>query len=395
LNTAPQNLELKMPVITALKPALFTVGLMGLCALGPLGCPPPEDAIDDSDGGVGGAGGGGGAGGSNPDATWLRGDHPCGGGRTDALLHTEADTFYVGCGTGATGKGLWRTDDAGQTWAAEVGFELWRVNDLDLEGDTIVVAGTDTTSNLGIVRFSPGGDGTLTEVWRRGTVVDESFQVGHYASLPDGRAMAESLTGGGLVFRDAENQAFRGIYPFSSDGQGRQILSLTTADDGFWGVGSTIAEPPTIFAPSPEGDLPLIPILPLGEDISGELWGVANAGERLVAVGVDQDADAPILLVGEGDTHSAEGWRRVDLSDLMPAPSWLRGACGAGQTLVVVGEKQPLRAGTGRVLRSDDGGASWRDVSPDDGPESWSVCTLDAAGRLVVAGADGGFAVLD
>lgn len=377
-----------MPIAHHLKPVLPVVGLLGLCLAGPLGCPPPEeDGVGD-----GGAGGGGGA---VADGDWQRGDHPCGGGRTDALLHTGADTFYAGCGTGSTGVGLWRTDDAGQTWAGVPGFEAWRVNDLDQAGDAIVVSGTDTTSNLGIVSFEPAGDGTLTEVWRRGTVVDESFQVGHYAALPDGRAIAESLTGGGLVFRDAASQPFRGIYPFSADGQGHQILSLTTAADGFWAVGSTIAEPPTVFAPSPEGDLPLIPIRPLGEDISGELWGIAHVGDRFVAVGVDQDADAPILLVGEGDTHTAEGWRRVDLTAIMPSPSWLRGACGSGDTLVVVGEKQPLSAGTGRVLRSVDGGASWRDVSPPDGPESWSVCTLDANGRLVVAGADGGFAVLD
>jgi hypothetical protein len=56
---------------------------------------------------------------------------------------------------------------------------------------------------------------------------------------------------------------------------------------------------------------------------------------------------------------------------------------------VVVGEVQPLGAGdnTGFVLESTDGGATFADVTPDGSPDTWSKCTIDAGGRILVAGA--------
>ena len=83
----------------------------------------------------------------------------------------------------------------------------------------------------------------------------------------------------------------------------------------------------------------------------------------------------------------------MDVTPLIEGKSWLRGACAAGSDRVAVGERQPLGRGTGRVLRSADAGATWFDDSPAADAGSWSRCVITDDGRLVVAGADGGFAI--
>ncbi len=327
-----------------------------------------------------------------PATGWVVRAHPCQGGRTDALLYVGGDTFYVGCGSGAEGRGLWRSDDAGSTWGAVEGFGTWRVSDLSRApaGD-LFVAGIDTASRVAVARYAPE-DGAVDTIWMRTDQVDESFHVGHFARLADGRAVAESLTGGGLVARAADDAPWAPVRPWSSDGVGHQILDLAASEDAFFAVGSTIIEPPTIFVPATSEAALFDPVRPL-EDVRGELWALALTDDGLLAVGVDQDADRALLLQSGPEPGDAAGWRAVDVTPLIEGKSWLRGACAAGSDRVAVGERQPLGRGTGRVLRSADAGATWFDDSPAADAGSWSRCVITDDGRLVVAGADGGFAI--
>ena len=69
--------------------------------------------------------------------------------------------------------------------------------------------------------------------------------------------------------------------------------------------------------------------------------------------------------------------------------TWARGVCMDDARVVVVGEIQPLGVGdnTGFVLESNDGGVTFTDVTTDGSPDTWSKCTIDAGGRILVAGA--------
>ncbi len=325
---------------------------------------------------------------------WVRYDHPCLAGRTDALHHAGGDTFYVGCGTGAEGRGLWVTDDGGARWREVDGLGTWRVSDIDAGPDgRLFVAGIDTESRDAVALVEPA-TGAVEPVFTRGQRVDTSFHVGHFARLPSGEAVAESLTGGGLVHRASDEAEWTPLSPWSSDGMGHQILDLEAGADGFYAVGSTISEPPTVFVPEPGDGALFRPVLPLGERIHGELWGIGRGANTWVAVGVDQRGDEALLLVAaDAEAGEAEGWQRASLDHIFDGSSWLRGACGRGADLIAVGERQPLRRGTGVVLRSTDGGANWLEITPEGSPESWSRCVLTDDGRLAVAGADGGFAI--
>jgi hypothetical protein len=70
-------------------------------------------------------------------------------------------------------------------------------------------------------------------------------------------------------------------------------------------------------------------------------------------------------------------------------PTWIRGVCRSGDTMVAVGEYS--RKGTGLVIRTDDGGATWTDLTPGELPPV-SKCALLDDGDLVITGGEGLFA---
>ncbi|MCH8478547.1 MAG: hypothetical protein LAT56_11460, partial [Wenzhouxiangella sp.] len=50
------------------------------------------------------------------DGDWTIRSHPCLASQTNALHRDDAGTLWVGCGSGQIGRGLWRSDDQGQSW---------------------------------------------------------------------------------------------------------------------------------------------------------------------------------------------------------------------------------------------------------------------------------------
>lgn len=316
--------------------------------------------------------------------------HPCLAHRTDALRVTGR-TVYVGCGTGGDGRGLWRSTDAGRTWAAVEGFEAWRVNDVHPAPDGgLYVAGIDTESRTTVIHRHP--DGGLSPIYTRTDQVDGSFHVGHFARTDAGEAIAESLTGAALVHRDSDSADWRATDRWASDGAAYQLLALISDGERFYGAGSTITQPPTVFLPAREGDALFTPVAPLPPAVEGELWHLAEDGGRLLAVGVDQGADRGLVLVGRTDAYAAADWASPPVADAVAGNSWFRGACLRGDHLVVVGERQPIRRGGGLAFESTDAGATWAPVAGLPQASAWHRCALTADGHLVIAGADGAFA---
>lgn len=340
-----------------------------------------------------------------PDAvaarTWTLRTHPCPGpNRTDALLVEADGKLWVGCGSGADGAGLFRGAPDGAAWSQVRGtavLDAFRVSSIERGPDGALYLGgyhaaTRTMALRVDDRASPlSADAVLTGTTRLGT----NFHVGTLRLRADGSALAESLTGTDVLWRPSAAAPWEDVASrWSSDGMNRQLLDLVPRGDRFVGCGSTIASAPFAFVPDvTAGAAPyrMTPVA-LSAAWTGELWGVAVAGgDRVVAVGEDQRNHRGKILVSGADPARAADWRETDLDAAARVTgwTWARGVCARGERVVVVGERQPLGAGTGLVVESNDGGATWGNVTPAGVSASVSKCAILADGTLVVAGAAG------
>lgn len=341
--------------------------------------------------------------------TWLLSTHPCpGGNRTDALWRDADGTLWVGCGTNATGYGLFLSEDGGSQWRAAVtepreALDGFRVNSISrTHTGELAVAGFKASSREMVIRLKTDDEPMpVTPVLVGVNQVGRQFHVGTYRELSDGRAIAESLNGVDLLYRPSA-----GIGSSASDwtrvqSLSSQILDLTVHDDAFYGCGSAINQPPRLFLPpvtpasEPWEFEQRLPTTVTGWD--GELWGLAVSDHRLVAVGVDQDQNIGKILVSGPDPYLASGYLEHSLPDIVGPGgigTWARGVCMRGDRIVAVGERQPLGSATGLVVLSDDGGQSFRNVTPVGVTGSASRCVIEPDGTVVVAGAAGFVGVL-
>jgi hypothetical protein len=357
-----------------------------------------------------GAGGAGGEGGFAPVTGFSLYQHSCPGtSRVDAL-HRDADgTLWLGCGTTQVGYGLHRSVDGGATWSAVAtspadALATFRVSSIERGPDgALTVAGFDASSSRMVLALDTAASpASVSEVLVAGALVDTSFHVGTFRQRSDGSALAESLTGHGALYREGPGVGTSGedwvnAYYWANDGAPPtyQILDLVTHADGFYGCGSTIAEPPYVFLPpsGPEQEpFELVPVELPNEGWTGEMWGVAASDARVVVVGVDQDADEGKIFVSGADPYEPSGYLVHELSAIVGASglgTWARGVCMRGDRVVVVGERQPLALGTGLAVLSDDGGQTFVDVTPEGHTaESLSKCVIEPDGTVVLAGAD-------
>jgi hypothetical protein len=342
---------------------------------------------------------------------WAVTFHSCpGASRTDALL-VEDDAIWVGCGTNATGYGLHTSSDDGTTWNVietdpEGDMAQFRVSAIARGEDGLLyVAGLDANDAQMVMSLDTSvSPSVATEVLYAGNVVGTSFHVGSMALLSEGRIFVESLTGLGALFRPdstvgADGGTWTDAYYWANAGSppGYQMMDLFANGDELYGCGATIAEPPYLFLPPRDAgaepyEMEVIALPTTGG--TGEMWGVAATEDRVVVVGVDQDADVGKIFVSGADPYDATGYAQIDLPDIVGDSNlgtWARGVCMRDDRIVVVGERQPLSSGTGLVLLSDDGGQTFTNITPEEATESMSKCTILANGEVIVAGAGGFF----
>lgn len=336
---------------------------------------------------------------------WQITRHPCpGASRTDALHKDSDGALWVGCGTTASGLGLYTSPDGGDTWQSVTTtpagvVDEFRVTTLSRGHDGALYAGgidTSAGTNLRVVRLDTSASmpypstANLTSVAQAG----RQFTVGSYAELSDGRSLADSLTGFDRLYRpDA------GAGPSAADWDApatglEQFLDLIVFDDGFYAAGSRISIPPRVFLPPTDPTAEpwqLVEVI-LDPTYDGEMWGIAANDQRVVAVGVNQDSDQGKIYVSSGDPYTPANYTEFFLSDITQDgedSSWARGVCMRGDTIVVVGERQPLGSNTGRVVISTDGGLSFNDITPKSSAESLTRCAIAADGLVTVVGAGG------
>jgi hypothetical protein len=332
---------------------------------------------------------------------WSLHSHACpGGNRTDAL-HRDADgTLWLGCGTNATGYGLFRSTDGGSQWqpapvSPADAFDAFRVMSISRGHDgALYAAGFSALqgSLLMVQRVATGAapfgaTSTLVGV----NQVGRQFPVGSYRELADGRAVAEALNGTNLLYRPTAATGTSAA-AWTRELGTVQILDLVVHDDRFWGAGSLINQPPRLFLPpqaagSEPWQFQTLELQP-ANGWKGELWALAVNARRLVAVGVNQDDDTGRIFVSGADPYQLAGYSQLSMSAITGDPTtWARGVCMRNDRVVVVGERQPLGSGSGRVLLSNNGGASFADVTPAGVAASVSRCVIEPDGTVVVAGA--------
>ncbi len=305
-----------------------------------------------------------------PSEPWFLGAHPCAGNRTDTLLCTDADTCYVGCGTTTTGRGAFVTTDAGGSWSPVTTTPSGvlanaRVNDISLSADGNLYFAGEITSDARVVAMAPGG--ALSEVWNRRMNIDFSFLAGSFVRTESGLAVAESLTGNGIVYRRADDADAVGSWSsangFWRDGDdddvptGVQILQLVEFDGTIYGSGSVINSPPTVFVSNvteDEFDFSIIELDATGLGaFNGELWDIDVNADGIVAGGVNQAQGVGVVYThpndGSVEVTDPATWSRFDVSTVFPDnATWVQGVCAGEGVLYAVGRES--REGWGFVL---------------------------------------------
>ena len=153
---------------------------------------------------------------------------------------------------------------------------------------------------------------------------------------------------------------------------GVQILDLATHDDKFYGAGSTISQPPMVYLPAWDDDfgIEIMELSPPGglSSYRGEMWGIDVSDDGIIVGGVNQGAARGMIYTFDFDGVSAPqdlaNWRAYNLQNMYPGKStWVQGVC-RGDNNVVYAVGRESREGWGFVLRSQDSGQSWEDLSP-------------------------------
>lgn len=329
---------------------------------------------------------------------WTTYTHPCNENRTDAFWWDDDKTAWAGCGTGTVGRGLWQSKDGGKTWGQITGyFETWRVQDIRRSADGLLyVSGTDTASKEAVVSINTTTTPfTVKNVFTSTNNVDLSMQVEHFVRDSQGRAFGDSLTGSGSIYRASDTSAWQGLYTsWAEDGKSYQIMAMTQFNDKTYASGSTISQPPYVFLPSQKAGAEPYKLTPvqLSTRFTGEMWGITVLDEkRVVVVGVDQGRDVGMIFASKTNPYDAADYSQFDVSTLITNKStWMRGVCSKGDTVVAVGEKQPLASGTGIVLLSSDGGKTFTNITdPLIKANTVSRCTILSNGAIAVAGSGG------
>ena len=337
---------------------------------------------------------------SRGSAVWSTHNHGCpGGNRTDALHRDLDGTLWAGCGTAAAGYGLFRSSDGGSNWSAVAvspadAFHEFRVNSISRGHDEALYVAGFKPGVVQMVRrvVTTTSPHPVTDTLTGAPQTGRQFHVGTYRELGDGRAIAEALTSTNLLYRPSATVGSNATDWVRELGT-VQMLDMVVYGDQFFGAGSRNVEPPRLFLPPRSVADPYqfeTVELQSGSGWEGELWGIAVNNRRLVAVGMDQDNSVGKIFVGSGDLYLPSSYVELSMSAITgDATTWARGVCIARNRVVVVGERHPQGSGSGRVLLSDDDGASFADITPPGVPASVSKCVIEPDGAVVVVGAGG------
>jgi hypothetical protein len=127
------------------------------------------------------------------------------------------------------------------------------------------------------------------------------------------------------------------------------------------------------------------------------MWGIDVNADGIAVGGVDQNRDVGMIYtIGtDADATDASAWNAFDVSDVFPdASTWVTDVCRTTGGVVYATGRESAQ-GWGFILRSDDGGQTFTDITPYDADgeslfDDISRCQAFGEG-IIAAGAGGMF----
>lgn len=339
--------------------------------------------------------------GTTPTSGWVKRSVPCFSGIPFIALHFDAVNGYMGCGESAQGAGLFVTTDKGQTWESARKFSATRVVDVRRGPDgKLYGAGHDTLDGFRaweIDDSNPTPNGLkLVGVFRPETALaaNKVARAQNIAVTADGQMLVDSSLNRAAGYLPGPGQPWQELEYLGEGGTSRFLTRVHAFDNQFYGVGSTISTIAEVHLPSKTEGAPIFTTVnPLArrsaELMEFHMWSAT----KMIAVGVNVSDNFPLILIGEGDLYDKDNWRQVEVFDSgIEYKGNIRGMAVKGDTIVVVGGKIPTSKG-GFMLRSEDAGETWTDITPTTQGKVnrlWNVWMWDN-GDLFAAGEQGGW----
>lgn len=326
---------------------------------------------------------------------WSKRSLACRSGIPYIALHFDDVNGYMGCGEAAAGAGLFVTTDKGQSWSttrkfsgARVvdvrrgpdgklygagkgtdGFRAWEIDDADLEPNKLQFVGV----------FRPETTSAFKKIERAQNVV----------RTEDGQMLVDSSLNRATAYRASDADEWNELEYVGEKDTSVFLTRVKALNNKFYGVGSTIATPVEVHLPSKTEPSPIFTTIRPLNNRTGELQELHVWSEtKMIVTGVNNSNNEPLILIGEGDLYDTDNWKQVEVFDSgIEYKANIRGMAVKGDTVVVVGGKVPTAKG-GFILKSEDAGETWTDITPTDQGKVnrlWNVWMWDN-GDLFVAG---------
>ncbi len=327
---------------------------------------------------------------------------PCGGSGTNALWFDDRNNGFVGCGENADGEGLYTTLDGAETWEDNIRFGEVRIMDIRRGDDGVLYgAGIHQLDGYPVWSFEEGATINSTGLY---TPSNSAFlavsQAENIAVTADGQMLIDSLTGTTAAYKPGASE-FEELESLSEDLLGDpdalsyQVRRIVAHDNLFYSVGSLINDPARIHLPSQlEGatyhfeTVELQPETRDGELLDMHVWDP----QHIIVAGHDQSERFPLIYLVDGaDPYASESWEKIELFDSgLEYQGGINDLHVVGDTVIAAGEKIPTSQG-GFLIRSEDGGRTWEDITPPGVPDTGALSRvwMFEDGEMVVAGGGG------
>ena len=115
----------------------------------------------------------------------------------------------------------------------------------------------------------------------------------------------------------------------------------------------------------------------------------AWSSDHIIVAGFDQSERFPLIYLIDGaDPYDSDAWEKIELFDSgIDYQAGVNDLHVKGDVVVAVGDKLPSAGGF--VIRSEDGGRTWEDITPPEGAGPLSQVWLFEDGAMVAAGGGG------
>ena len=297
-----------------------------------------------------------------------------------AMLFESSQEGWVGCGDG---KGLWRTENAGESFA-EGHPNTWTgelyVTDLALDPEgSLLVCGRDYGNDSLLSRYR---NGTWEDLLHYGNNNQDSSAAqlsncGVVAAAGDGSLIVASLTAGDISTSSNDGLTWtkeaRYWEDANLDAGGYSyyyLLNLVAAGGSYFGAGSDITSPPVFFGPSQHagGSWSNFHAHTIDSRAEGEIWALATPddGQTWLAGGRDQRYSSVASGFLYRSEDGGESWSKLAMGGDLDVVQDLAFAAD-GRHGIAVGHRYPTSHG-GFILLTEDGGQSWTERVEDVPP---------------------------